>query len=343
MASLKQVAATGIDTFRAGTGILKFLRQGEADSAAWRSMLNLHCHTNGFSTDVITGVMRRLRPPVLPIKPFKSVLGDFNATTINAIAENIQLNGFYVFDSMIPASLCDEFAEASKTIEARTSRNPEDRRPPARFDPANPVGYVYDLPEAQVWQLPAAQKLIADPIFINIAQAYCKTLPVIKDINVWWSVCMDGKADSHSAQLFHFDFDAIPIWLKFFVYMTDVTTETGPHVYVKGSHRTRQPKARELLSRGYTRISDADIAHVYGVENVVELCGKKGTVIAVDTLGFHKGKALTEGCRLVAQLEVSTPLFGKSVSDPIAIPSRLDPSLTETIKNYPWAFQRYRQ
>lgn len=342
MGALKRAVATGIDTLRAGNGILRFLRHGEADTTAWRSMLNLHCRTNGLSTDVLTGVMRRLRPPVAPIKPFQSMLGRFDATAINAIAENIKRNGFHVFDSLMPESLCDEFAEASKTIEARTSRNPADRKPAARFDPTNPVGYVYDLPEAQVWRLPAAQRLIGDPIFINVAQAYCKTVPVVKDINVWWSVYMDGQADSHSAQQFHFDFDATPIWLKFFVYMTDVTDKTGPHVYVRGSHRMQQPQARELFSRGYVRISDADIARVYGAENVVELCGPKGTVIAVDTLGFHKGKALTSGCRLVAQLELSTPLFGKAVSDPITIPSALDPVLTETMKTYPWAFERYR-
>lgn len=342
MGALKRTLATGMDTLKAGNGILRFLRRGEADPSAWRSMLNLHCRTNGLSTDVITGVMRRLRPPVAPIKPFDSMLGHFDAASINSVAENIRRDGFHIFDTRIPASLCDEFAEATKTVEARTSRNPAEKKPPAKFDPNNPVGYVYDLPESQVWNLPVAQRLIADPIFINVTQAYCKTVPVVKDINVWWSAYLDGKADSNSAQMFHFDYDATPIWLKFFVYMTDVTTDTGPHVYVRGSHRMQQPRAKELFSRGYVRISDEDIARVYGAENVLELCGPKGTVIAVDTLGFHKGKALASGCRLVAQLELSTPLFGKAISEPIKIPRHLDPLLTETMATYPWAFERYK-
>lgn len=341
--SLRQSLGTAWQLQKAGRGLLQFLRRGEADHAAWLAMLNLHCRTNGRWTDMLAGIMRRLRPPVEPLRPFDSMLGHFEPNTVEAIAAQIRRDGYYVFDSAVPAALCDEFAEATKNIEARTSRDPSRPQLNAKFDPANPVGYVYDLPESEVWKVPSGQKFLGDPIFLNVAQAYFQGEPTLKDFNVWWSAVLGGNADSNSAQMFHFDFDAAPVFLKFFVYVTDVTVATGPHVYVRGSHHMQQPKMREMLSRGYVRISDEEIAQVFGPENIIELTGRKGSVIAVDTLGYHKGKAPQSGCRLVAQLEFATPLFAKTVSEPITIPAALDPVLEKTIRTYPWAFRRYRR
>lgn len=339
----KLIPRTPVQLVKAGRGLVQFLRRGEADHAAWVAMLNLHCRSNGRWTDRLTGIMRRLSPPPAPLRPFDSLLGHFAPKDVEAIAAQIRRDGYYVFDAAMPATLCDAFAEATKDVEARTSRDPHSTQPSAKFDPANPVGYVYDLPEKDVWKIPSGQKIIADPIFLNVAQAYFEATPMMKELNVWWSAVMGGKPDSNSAQMFHFDYDAAPVWLKFFVYVTDVTDETGPHVFVRGSHRMQQPKMREMLSRGYVRISDEEIAQVFGQENVIELTGRKGTVIAVDTLGYHKGKAPQSGSRLVAQLEFATPLFAKTVSEPIAIPQQLDPALAATMQTYPWVFRRYRQ
>ena len=40
--------------------------------------------------------------------------------------------------------------------------------------------------------------------------------------------------------------------------------------------------------------------------------GKKGTILAVDTRGFHKGKDLTDSNRLLLQIEFSNSMFGQS-------------------------------
>ena len=47
---------------------------------------------------------------------------------------------------------------------------------------------------------------------------------------------LSKKADSEAAQMFHFDLDRIK-WLKFFIYLTDVKINSGPHVYVSGTHK----------------------------------------------------------------------------------------------------------
>jgi hypothetical protein len=340
---LSRLKSSTRNLLQAGRGLLLFLVRGEADHKSWSAVLDMHCRSNGRSTDALTAIMRRLRPPPKPLQPFDSMLGHFPPNQVESIAEQIRRDGYFVFEGAIPAELCDEFVEASKLIEARTSRNPDEPKQRARFDPSNPIGYVYDLPEPDVWKLPSAQKFLADPIFLSVSQAYFRCAPVLKDLNVWWSAVLGGKPDSNSAQVFHFDYDAAPIWLKFFIYMTDVDAETGPHVYVRGSHRMQQPRMREILSRGYVRISDQEIAEVFGPENIKVLTGRKGTVIAVDTLGYHKGKAPQSGARLVAQLEFATALFAKSVTEPVSIPRNIDPGLSGTMKANPGVFRRYRQ
>ena len=340
---LRRKAGTAVQMVKAGRGIVQFLTRGEADHAAWLAMLNLHCRTNGRWTDQMTAVMRRLRPPPAPLRPFDGLLGHFETAEIERIAAQIRRDGYYVFEQRMSEQLCDTFAAATLNIEARTSRSEGLRHQKAKFDPANPVGYVYDLPEEDVWKVPSGQKFLSEPLFPSLAQAYFGATPALKDFNVWWSAVKGGRPDSDSAQMFHFDYDATPIWLKFFIYVTDVTPETGPHVFVRGSHRMQQPRMREMLSRGYVRISDEEIASVFGRENIIELAGRKGTVIAVDTLGYHKGKAPQTGARLVAQLEFATPIFAREVSAPLQIPEKLEPELERTMADYPWAFRRYRK
>lgn len=328
----------------ASRGVGQYLVRGEADATSWRACLDLHCKTNGRSTEILSNVMQRLRPAPAPIRPFESLLGSFQPEQVNAIADQIRRDGYYVFDTRMPAGICDEIEAAARVTPARVGRDPNGAPRMVAFDPANPVGRVYDIPETDSWQIPAYQRIIADPVFINVSQAYLNAASTLKNVNLWWSSAIAGEIDKdadHAAQMFHFDYDPAPRWLKFFVYVTDVTDENGPHTFVRGSHRLRQEKMREILSRGYVRISDAEIAGVCGRDNVVELAGPKGTVLAVDTMGFHKGKPPISGYRLLAQLEYASPLFVQSASNPLPMPRNAVPELLATRNAYPWAFKRY--
>ncbi|MDB4477509.1 hypothetical protein N9018_04800, partial [Rhodopirellula sp.] len=60
------------------------------------------------------------------------------------------------------------------------------------------------------------------------------------------------------------------------------------------------------------RISDTEINMAYPKKDILELCGKAGTVMVVDTRGFHKGKPLTTGNRLLLQIEMANSMFGQT-------------------------------
>lgn len=123
---------------------------------------------------------------------------------------------------------------------------------------------------------------------------------------MWWSTPALKEPSSEAAQLYHFDMDRIK-FLKFFIYLTDVTPSTGPHCFVAGSHR-RKPAA--LLRDG--RFQDHELERHYAPERFVEITGPKGTVLAADTRGFHKGKPLETGSRLIFQVEFAVNMFGAS-------------------------------
>ena len=112
------------------------------------------------------------------------------------------------------------------------------------------------------------------------------------------------EASSEAAQLYHYDLDHMK-WLKVFFYLSDVTTEQGPHTYIPVSHKIGR-KNYKILQRGYARVTDAEMKDMQS-EEPCSLLGEAGTVIIGDTKCFHKGTPVVAGSRLVLQ-----PTFGPS-------------------------------
>jgi hypothetical protein len=324
-----------------GRGMACYPWRGEVGLDTWEGFLDLHCRTNGRSTEVLRRVMRQLKPPPAVIPAFNSVLGSFDAAKLNDISEQIRRDGYYVFPTLVPEAICQEIIEKARKTEGWTRWHGKGYETVPIFDPTHPITPRYVMPEAKIWQLLAYQRLVADPLFVNLSQSYFRGVSVLKDISLWWSPVTGSAPDEDAAQLFHFDYEPIPIWLKFFIYLTDVKPDTGPHVFVKGSHRLMHEKARALIRRGYVRISDEEIASTFGKENLVELTGRAGTVFVADTMGFHKGKLPETGDRVIAQIEYAMPLFVPVHSNPLPLPRQLDPDLAAARAAYPWAFARY--
>ena len=184
---------------------------------------------------------------------------------------------------------------------------------------------------------------MADPSMLAIAETYLRTHPILSSTNLWWSAAFGDRPGDQAAQEFHFDFDPPPVWLLFFIYLTDVGPENGPHVYARGSHVAGIPATAEILSRGYVRIPDEDIEAAFGKERIVELHGKRGTVLAVDTRGFHKGKMLTTGHRLMGQLTFSCPPYSGAHSRSAVISGEIDPALRLAMNSAPRVYERYRE
>jgi ectoine hydroxylase-related dioxygenase (phytanoyl-CoA dioxygenase family) len=172
-----------------------------------------------------------------------------------------------------------------------------------------------------------------------VAQEYLGSKPVLDVLGMWWHTNFSDKPDSEAAQFFHFDMDR-PKWLKFFIYLTDVEATNGPHIFVAGSHRSEGIPS-SMLKKGYARLTDEEVEKYYDKKNIIEFTAPKGTIIAEDTRGLHKGKHVEKGARLMLQIQFSNTLFGTTYTK-VNFGSNLCTELKLKKKQYPDMYAAYK-
>jgi hypothetical protein len=257
-------------------------------------------------------MLRKKHRPV-SFKNANGVLGNLTRVDLADITKEVEQNGFYMFPHLLSKDVCERLVEFALTADCSPWPPPPgyDEKP-GIYHRRHPLAETYRFTEQLLLDNPDVQKLISDYSILSVAQAYLSTPPILDIVTMWWSSAFARKASEEAAQLYHFDMDRIK-WLKFFFYLTDVTSETGPHCYVAKSHK-RKGQPRDLLKRGYARISDEDIERHYPLQSIREIAGPQGTMFVADTRGFHKGKPPEAGDRLVLQFEFCNNLFGGAYS-----------------------------
>ena len=131
-----------------------------------------------------------------------------------------------------------------------------------------------------------------DPKILSIAYNYFGAIPKIDYIGSWWSFPSNTPALTQS---FHRDIDTLNS-LKLFVYLTEVDSDSGPHVYIKGSHNSSY-----RTSKGKQH-DDNELKKKFKNTDIVSFEGKSGYSFIADTFGFHKGLPPSSKNRLVLQV-----------------------------------------
>jgi len=107
--------------------------------------------------------------------------------------------------------------------------------------------------------------------------------------------------------------------LKFIVYLNDVNDKNGCFQYIPKSHTVwNKLKFNKSLNKSLSayRYSEEEIKKLkndFGVE-VLNLTGKKGTVLIADTSGIHRGRPMEEGIRYAVTNYMSDVPFSKSLN-----------------------------
>lgn len=297
---------------RLAAGAWQFARHRTTPNYAYQSLIQLFCLTGGWSNDVLAGALA-LKHPAYDLSGGCGILGDGVASLVPRVVSDLRENGYHIFEQRLTQEVCDRLRTFALTHEAVIRPTDQDVQSAfgtrkAVYDPASPQGIIYQFEQETLVNQPEIQELITDRSIISVAQAYIGSQPVLDEVNLWWSTAYGAKPDANAAQLYHFDMDRIR-WLKFFFYLTDVGPENGPHCFVSGSHKTGGIPAA-FLDRGYVRIPDQEVASTYGPERLIEFTGPRGTIIAEDTRGLHKGRPVLRGDRLILEFEFSNCLFG---------------------------------
>ena len=246
----------------------------------------------------------------------------------------LKTDGYYIFRTKLSEAMCHDLRDFARSFPAKLVPSPAGQAGRLPFDDQEPRAPKYDLDQQRVIANPLVQMLMADRTLLSLAYRYLKAPPINDLVAMWWSAPFGNQASSEAAQLFHFDMDRIR-FLKFLFYLTDVNPDNGPHMYIRGTHEAKPPRFFEDR-----RFLDEEIAAAFRPEAIAELVGPAGTIIAADTMGMHKGKVLTTGCRLILQLNFTNSLFGAPYQR-IPLPADLTEDLRHAVDDLPDVFQRF--
>ena len=165
--------------------------------------------------------------------------------------------------------------------------------------------------------------LANSPALLGLAASYLGCKPTLSALGLRWS--FPSTELGTGLQAFHRDSDD---WrfIKVFVYLTDVDEDSGPHVYVRGSHLVQAP----VRLRSY---SDAQVEDLYGKDKLVSVTGPRGFGFVADTYGIHKGKVPLRRPRLLLQIQYSIlPVYAyRYRPEAYQGPHRFDPYINRLI------------
>jgi hypothetical protein len=337
------MARAALYAARLAVGFAVYLLSGRTPRYAYYGMVGLFCLTRGRSNDLLSRFIGLASPPYR-LSGARGVLGDMAVPEVREpVVSELRNRGYYVFPRAIPADLCDRLLDFAQTRPCIPRQQDGATAGSALgkivFPRSAPKAVRYDFDPQDLLQNEDVQRLLADWSLVALAQAYLGARPAVDVLNLWWNTDYSRIPDSEAAQYFHFDMDR-PKWLKFFFYLTDVGPENGPHSFVAGSHRTGAIPA-PLLRKGYSRLSDEEVWQAFGQPDIHEFVAPRGTIIAEDTRGLHKGKLVQSGDRLVLQIQFSNSLFGASHGKASIGQGALCPDFKDRLERFPELYAAY--
>ena len=321
------------DVSTVASGYRQFQSDGQTSSEAYASLRRLFRTTDGRFNDAVGGLCRCLHAKQ-SIDLQDSLFERASAQRARDVGRSLGRDGVYRFTQQLPQEYCQALLELALRLPGRPVTLDANPVPEQRFDRRSPQTVRLQFQANDLFAHAPVRQVATDPFFLAVAQEYLGFSPVQDLMAMWWSAPGDEALQSRAAQLYHFDMDRFR-FVKFFVYLTDVGPENGPHCYVRGSHR-RKPKA--LLREG--RIGDEEMASHYPASDLLELTGPAGTLLAVDTRGFHKGKPLFAGDRLIFQIQFADSMFGQNYPQ-VQIPASIEDSIWNRIQNHPRCYSNF--
>ena len=229
----------------------------------------------------------------------------FGSISIADIVASLERDGLFAGIRLPRYFVTDlrEFARRTPcfgNINRKISFFPSDHRA-AESEFATPILVGHYL--EKIKDCPRVREIQEDPVLVETASRYLKRKPNIISTRMWWSFPVDCVDDSLlrlvSQNRPHFD---LHDWssVKFFFYLTNVSADTGPHVYVRKSHRIRRLRDQFTIFAGKPLSKVVDF---YGIGNFVTVCGPAGFGFAEDPFGFHMGTVAKKGPRLILEIE----------------------------------------
>ena len=148
---------------------------------------------------------------------------------------------------------------------------------------------------------PSLKKIIFSEQFKEFTKSILKTDKITISATLTYSIFANSskKQKIREGQLFHYDID-FKNQIKFFIYLSDVAFENGPHQYAIKSHYKKNGPL--ILNRPF---DDKVISENYQIKSYE---GKSASCFFTDGFGYHRGlPPKTE--RLVIGIDLGSNFF----------------------------------
>jgi hypothetical protein len=151
------------------------------------------------------------------------------------------------------------------------------------FSPSTLTAYLLETSEVY-------RKAWLDPYLLTVIASYLGLVPLLAEAYVRRNFPARFWTMNH---FWHRDLNDRHQLLKMFVFLSDCSIETGPHEYIRRSHRD----LAALNGKRYFTDAEVDALHPIGsaLREVSEV--KAGTVILEDTRGLHRARMPDAGYR----------------------------------------------
>ena len=253
-----------------------------------------------------------------------------NITNYEEVNNKLNLDGYYV--TSIDKNICDKIYKSIQNL--IFIDNTSNKFCVFKNFSNNKIqsNTIWIKDPQDILNIAEIQNIIADDKLLYIIQSYFNSKPVFTQVNLWRSINKNKKYYCN-AQIYHRDFDNEKSQ-KIFIYLNNVGIKNGPHVYVKGSKH-------KIINKHVKRETDDFILENFNKNDIIYHCGKKGTMIIEDTIGYHKGLPVEEGERIILQIEFSINPYSSNyykkyklskIIDKLATKKKLYPYIYRTIK-----------
>jgi hypothetical protein len=150
-------------------------------------------------------------------------------------------------------------------------------------------------------------RLALDERIVGPISAYLGVVPVLTEIDVWYSVHQPNAPKR--SQLWHMDSDDTTL-IKLWVHLSEVDRRSGPLTAFSASDSARLADAVAYNYDDGYRVPDDRVNDVLGAARQVVMTGPRGTVDFIDTCRcFHFGSRVSEDGdpRRLLMVEYQTP------------------------------------
>ena len=293
-------------------GLISSSRNAFTPEVSQFSAIRLFCKTNGFlqeflalhSTEPVSDY-----PCDLTSSSFEKILPSHLVSSLSLLMRD----GYVIWPQSLSSSLVDQFTDFMSHDLSWHLVHDGDQSSKYR----GVIGQCNSLFIKASTNLdlshPLVSKFSHDSKLKSVIDSYLGGYSVLRSASLWITrPSSENFISTEAAQMYHYDLDTLK-WIKVFLYLSDVTEESGPHCALPATHLP-DSKHPTLLSRLYSRLSDNDIAS-YQRETPLSFTGPAGTIILGDTKAYHKGMPTLTGERILIQLFYSCSNFSLSFGD----------------------------